>query len=129
MRIGELARKVGMSAETIRFYERENLLFLKPVREKNGYRSYTDVHYKVLHFIKKTKELGFSLKEIQEFLNLYSQREVLCEDLEEKLNEKRREINKKIANLEGIRSSLDSLQDRCTRECSSETRCNIMECL
>ena len=64
MSIGKVAHRVAVGVETLRFYEREGLLE-KPPRLNSGYRAYPAAMVNRVLFIKRAKELGFSLKEIQ----------------------------------------------------------------
>ena len=61
--IGQVARSAGVGVETVRFYERQGLLE-EPARKDSGYRQYSQDVVARLRFIKRAKELGFSLKEI-----------------------------------------------------------------
>ncbi|HTQ59239.1 MAG TPA: heavy metal-responsive transcriptional regulator [Candidatus Solibacter sp.] len=70
MRIGELSAKAGVNTQTIRFYEREKLL-RKPVRTSSGYRTFTGADLERVRFIKDSQQLGFSLKEIKELLEIH----------------------------------------------------------
>jgi MerR family mercuric resistance operon transcriptional regulator len=70
MRIGELSAKAGVNVQTIRFYEREKLL-QKPVRTASGYRTFAEAHLERVRFIKDSQQLGFSLKEIKELLEIH----------------------------------------------------------
>src|SRR5919199_5139981 len=67
--IGQIARRAGVGVETVRFYERQGLLE-EPARKESGYRQYPEDVVARLRFIKRAKELGFSLKEIKELLAL-----------------------------------------------------------
>src|SRR5215475_7493814 len=69
MTIGQVAKLSGVGVETIRFYEREGLLN-KPKRKESGYRMFDSEVVSRIQFIKRVKELGFSLKEIRELLFL-----------------------------------------------------------
>src|SRR5262245_14308151 len=69
MTIGQVARQGGVGVETVRFYERRGLL-QEPSRKESGYRHYGDETVSRLRFIRRAKELGFSLKEIGELLTL-----------------------------------------------------------
>ncbi len=77
MQIGELARRVGINIQTIRFYERKKLL-PSPARKPSGYRVYTDEDLHRLRFIRQAKALGFSLDEIREILHLRTQGACPC---------------------------------------------------
>ena len=70
MRIGELAARAGVNVQTIRFYERRKILQLPP-RSTAGYRQYADSDLNDLCVIRRCKELGFTLKEIQQLLRLH----------------------------------------------------------
>lgn len=68
MRIGQLARLVGIETQTIRFYEKQGLLS-PPDRQENGYRSYSKMHGEQLAFIWRCRKLDLSLVEIHELLS------------------------------------------------------------
>ena len=69
MTIGLVARRAGVGVETVRFYERQGLIE-EPPRRPSGYREYDDEVVSRLGFIRRAKELGFTLKEIKELLSL-----------------------------------------------------------
>ena len=69
MRIGELARAAGVKAETIRYYEREGVL-ASPPRTQANYRDYGPEHARRLNFIRRARDLGFSMTRIRELLEL-----------------------------------------------------------
>ena len=71
MRSGELARNAGVNLQTIRFYEKQGLL-LKPERTASGYRSYQQSDLERVLFIKRNQELGFTLAEIKQLIDLHS---------------------------------------------------------
>src|SRR6266478_745717 len=85
--IGKVARRAGIGVETIRFYEREGLL-AAPARRDSGYRLYTERVIGRIRFIRRAKELGFSLKEIKELLQLRRNASSTCEDIREKAEAK-----------------------------------------
>ena len=70
MRIGELSARAGVNVQTVRFYEREKLL-RKPVRTTSGYRTFEEADLERVRFIKDSQQLGFSLKEIKELLEIH----------------------------------------------------------
>lgn len=70
MRIGELSAKAGVNVQTIRFYERENLL-RKPVRTPSGYRIFAEADLERVKFIKQSQQLGFTLKEVKELMEIH----------------------------------------------------------
>lgn len=86
-RISEFADKCGVNKETIRYYERKNLL-QDPLRTKAGYRIYSDDDVKRVGFIKRIQELGFSLSEIYKLLGVVDKDEVRCQDMFEFVSKK-----------------------------------------
>jgi MerR family transcriptional regulator, copper efflux regulator len=70
MRIGQLATRAGVNIQTIRFYERRRILSAPP-RSISGYRQYAEADLDELRIIRRCKELGFTLKEIQQLLGLH----------------------------------------------------------
>jgi len=70
MRIGELSQRAGVNIQTVRFYERQNLL-RKPARTAAGYRSYVDADLERVVFIKQSQQLGFTLHEIRELIEIH----------------------------------------------------------
>ena len=78
--IGQIAQRAEISVETVRFYERQGLVE-KPPRKESGYRQYPPEVVSRLRFIKKAKEVGFSLKEIKELLSLRLDNSATCDDV------------------------------------------------
>ena len=74
MNIGEVASETGVTAKSIRYYESINLI-PAPERSQAGYRQYSDRDVQTLHFIKRSRGLGFSVAEVAELLSLYQDRE------------------------------------------------------
>jgi DNA-binding transcriptional MerR regulator len=83
MHIGELARAAGVNIQTIRFYERQALL-PKPVRNSSGYRSYEHKDVERVTFIKRNQELGFTLTEIKQLIQLHGSMAALPKPLRRK---------------------------------------------
>ncbi len=80
MTIGQVAKQTGVGIETIRFYERRGLID-EPPRRDSGYRQYSEDVIARLEFIKRAKELGFSLKEINELFSLRVDHDTSCGDV------------------------------------------------
>ena len=70
MRIGELSARAGVNIQTIRFYEREKLI-REPVRTPSGYRIFAEVDLERVKFIKQSQQLGFTLKEVKELMEIH----------------------------------------------------------
>lgn len=121
LRIGEVAEKGGVNLETVRFYEREGLL-QKPPRLPSGYRMFPESAVDRIRFIKKAQDLGFSLAETRELLNLRRDPESDCGDVRRLAQLKIEAIEEKIRTLERMKSVLNDLTEHCpgrgpTTEC------------
>jgi len=112
MKIGDLARRVGIGVETVRFYEREGLLE-EPPRRESGYREYPLESVARLRFIRHAKELGFSLQEIQELLTLRARSEAPCTDVQRRIETKLAAVRGKILSLKQLESMLEDLAASC----------------
>ena len=121
MRIGEVAGRVGIGIETIRYYEREGLL-ATPKRRPSGYREYEESAIARLQFIRRTKELGFSLDEIKQLLGLWFNTSTRCVHVRERAASKIADIEDKIRSLQSMKRSLRKLIAEC------ETRNSLDEC-
>ncbi|MBU6080491.1 MULTISPECIES: Hg(II)-responsive transcriptional regulator [Allobacillus] len=126
-RISEFADKCGVNKETIRYYERKNLL-QDPLRTKAGYRIYSDDDVKRVGFIKRIQELGFSLSEIYKLLGVVDKDEVRCQDMFEFVSKKQEDVQKQIEDLKRIETMLDDLKQRCPDEKQLHS-CPIIETL
>jgi len=109
--IGKVAKATGMGVETLRFYEREGLL-AAPQRSAAGYRLYPESSIARLRFVRRAKQLGFTLTEIRNLLSLSdgsgSQRDVKA------MTAKKLDLlTQRIADLERIRAALSELDERC----------------
>ena len=110
--IGQLAKKVNVNLETIRYYERRGLL-LEPPRNKSGHREYSLEEVKRTEFIKRCQVLGFSLNEISELLSLRVGSGTTCGDVKARVKDKIMEVEKRIADLEKIREALLRMSGKC----------------
>jgi MerR family copper efflux transcriptional regulator len=117
--IGQLAKSADVGIDTVRFYEKHGLL-PKPQRRESGYRQYTDGDTRRLVFIRRAKELGFSLAEIGELLKLRAQvgkgagkGSQSVERVRSVAKTKLQTVEAKIAELKKIRDVLRDLVDSC----------------
>jgi MerR family copper efflux transcriptional regulator len=112
MNIGEVAAETGVTAKSIRYYESINLI---PAAERTeaGYRQYGDRDVQILHFIKRSRGLGFSVAEVAELLSLYQDRSRASGEVKRIVEARLSEIDQKISELESIRATLRTLADRC----------------
>ncbi len=111
--IGRLASRAGVGVETIRYYERKGLLE-PPPRTSSGYRQYPEEAVQRLLFIRRAKELGFTLKEIGELLALCGNPRATCADVRQRAEQKRADIDRRIQGLKKMRLALDTLLASCT---------------
>ena len=124
--IGQLARQTGTKVETIRFYEKNGLL-PAPSRTDGNYRAYEPGHLSRLSFIRRARELGFSLDQIREFLKLADDRSQSCAAVDAIAREHRKEVERKIEDLTALKSELDRMIYQCG--CGLVADCRIIESL
>ena len=126
MRIGELARRTGVTVETIRWYEKAGLIE-PPPRSASNYRDYDAASLARLSFIRRGRDLGFSLDQIAELMTLARDRDGNCNDIAEIARSHLATIDHKIADLGALRRELAELVDACE---GGEIRyCNIVGAL
>jgi MerR family copper efflux transcriptional regulator len=112
MTIGDAARRSGVSAKTIRYYESIGLI--RPAsRHGNNYRAYCDQDVEFLRFIQRARRLGFSLKEIDELIALYRDRGRTSRDVKRLALGHVEDLNRKIVELTAIRKVLLELAQKC----------------
>ena len=110
--IGQVARRAGVGVETVRFYERQGLLE-EPDRKASGYRQYGGEAVSVLRFIRRAKELGFTLKEIKALLALRLDGSARQSDVRKQAGAKIADIEAKVRDLQRMRDALLRLLDAC----------------
>jgi len=121
MTIGKLANAVGISVETIRFYQRQGLV-TQPEKPLNGFRQYDFDTIERLKFIINAKSLGFTLNEIRTLDNLSSG----CQLFHDLANSKLESIKNEISHLHNIEQKIQNLIDSCSSDCNADT-CSIAE--
>ena len=124
MTIGALAREAGVGVETVRYYQRRALLH-EPERPHGGIRRYGETDLRRLRFIRHARELGFSLDEAGELLQLDDG--VECEEAQRIAGDKLDRIEQRIAQLKRIRTTLQTLLEQC-RE-TNTARCPMIRSL
>jgi Hg(II)-responsive transcriptional regulator len=125
--IGQVARRAGVGVETIRFYEREGLLE-EPPRRASGYRQYSEQAVRRIHFIKRAKLLGFSLKEITELLMLRVDGQTSCEEVKQHTEAKIAEVERKLVELQRMRQALLQVHSLCVGQGPTGS-CPMLEAL
>ena len=125
--IGEVAKQTGIGVETVRFYEKSGLID-EPPRTEAGYRQYPENTASRVRFIRHAKELGFTLTEIKELLNLRLDPTTTCEDVRQVAEEKLRNVRAKIQSLQAIEMALGELIGACAVG-GPDGECPILEAL
>ncbi|GIW42758.1 MAG: Hg(II)-responsive transcriptional regulator [Candidatus Binatia bacterium] len=127
LRRGEVAAQAGVHIETLRYYERRGLL-PKPARSAVGYRRYSEEAVRIVRFIKRAQELGFTLREVGQLLQLRETEPAECAEVRTVAEEKIRDIEKKIRDLRAVQRALRALVESCAANSSARV-CPILEAL
>lgn len=129
MKIGELARRSGLSVHTLRFYEKSNLLKAS-ARTSGNYRLYTEDDLATAQFIKRARYIGFSLDDVSEFLSIRADLPAhQCADAKTLADRKIQEVETQIAELQEVLAALHRLSDACCGGSRSAEHCTIIEAL
>lgn len=126
MTIGQLGKATGTAVETVRYYEKIGLL-PKVARTAGNYRSYGSVELSRLSFIRRARDLGFSLDQVRTLLSLADDRDLPCGEVDGLARQHLGAVDRKIADLTALRSELSSLIAQCGRGTVAE--CRILEAL
>ena len=111
MKIGDVADASGLTAKTIRYYE--DIGLVRPARRTNGYRDFAETDVHKLTFLARARSLGFSIGACRTLLSLYDDRSRASADVKAVAEAHLRRIDRKIAELEGLRGTLATLVARC----------------
>ncbi len=122
--IGKIARAAGVNVETVRYYQRIGII-AEPPKPVEGYRVYPADTVERICFIKRAQQLGFSLQEIAELLELGDGH---CHDVQLRAAEKRDLIDQQINDLKNLRNTLDKLIRACQSD-NDTAHCPIVETL
>lgn len=117
---GELAKRTGCNAETIRYYEKIDLL-PEPLRSESGYRQYDEAHERRLRFVMRGRQLGFAIGDLKSLLNLVDRNAVSCGEVEKLARDHLQSVRKKILDLKRMESVLSET----VRSCSGK---DVPEC-
>ncbi|MGF1691496.1 Zn(2+)-responsive transcriptional regulator [Photobacterium kagoshimensis] len=128
--IGQLAKRSGVSSDTLRFYEKNGLL--QPAgRSDSGYRLYSEENLSRVKFIMRSKAVGLSLDEIRELLDIRLEAsQHSCAEVKAITQAKLDEVDTKIAELNRIRVALKKINDACCgHDDDNASHCSILEAL
>ncbi|MET4683576.1 MerR family transcriptional regulator [Brevundimonas faecalis] len=124
--IGELGRRTGTKVETIRYYERIGLL-IAPARTEGNYRAYGEAELNRLSFVRRARDLGFSIEQVCDLLALSDRRDQSCAEVDELAGAHLAEVERKIADLEALRRELSALLSQCRK--GTISTCLIIDAL
>ena len=122
--IGQIAKQTGVTVETLRFYEKQQLLEVA-ARSAAGYRQFLSATIKRVLFIQHAKAVGFTLNEIRDLLNLQRTPGTSCNDIKHHAQQKIELIDNKIHELKHIRDALTRMVLKCTTD-TALTDCPIL---
>jgi len=125
--IGQVAKHAGVGVETVRFYERKGLLE-EPERKTSGYRQFDEQVVDRIRFIRRAKELGFTLKEIKELLDLRLDPATTCADVKSRAESKIEDVEERIRSLQRMKQALSKLSKACSGR-GETSECPILEAL
>jgi MerR family copper efflux transcriptional regulator len=123
MNIGNAAERSGVSAKMIRYYEEIGLI--KTSRRANGYRDYDDNDVSVLQFIRRTRDLGFSLDEVANLLTLWRDRKRPSREVKKLASQHIEDLERRMREMRAVVKTLRTLADNCHGDERSE--CPILD--
>lgn len=123
MNIGDVARQSGLPTKTIRYYEEISLI--KPHREANGYRVFSDSDLHKLIFLSRSRALGFTIENCRTLLALYEDKSRVSAEVKNVTREHLNEIEAKIIDLQAMHATLTRLSDACAGDHRPD--CPILE--
>ena len=126
MTIGALSAHTGCNIETIRYYERIRMM-PKPPRTQGGHRLYTQEHLKRLRFIRRSRELGFSLGQIRDLLRFVDGRRYTCSQVKVITLEHLDEVRARMKDLKRLEKVLQTMASQCDR--GKVPDCPVIEAL
>ena len=114
MTIGPLSKQTGCNIETIRYYERIGIM-PPPPRTEGGHRLYREEHLKRLTFIRRSRELGFTLEDVRNLLSLVDGDDFTCDEVKTMTLEHAGDVRRKIADLRKMERVLKDMVSQCDR--------------
>jgi len=127
LRTGEVAARAGVNIQTLRYYERRGLI-PEPRRRASGYREYPQDAVRIVQFVKRAQELGFTLSEIEELLRMRDDQSASCAEVRAAAQAKIDDVDLKLRSLRAIKRALGILVSSC-RSDGSTRECPILEAL
>jgi len=129
LKISELSEQTGLSAHTLRYYEKHGLINASN-RSEAGYRFYTDSDVRRVEFVKTARNTGFSLEDIGQLLSIRVDKlSHSCQEVTDITRKKLDEVNAKLTELQSMQQTLQLLLESCCGGPENATHCSIMEAL
>ena len=122
--IGQIAKQAGVGVETVRFYERQGLLE-EPDRKASGYRQYDGTSVHTLRFIRRARDLGFSIKEIAELVSLWRNRRRASADVKRIALTHAADLQRRIDEMQSMQRTLQHLAHCCAGDARPD--CPILD--
>jgi len=123
--IGRLAKAAGVNVETIRYYQRIGLI-KEPSKPLQGYRQYPADNITRVHFIRRAQQLGFTLKEIRDLLDLGDGH---CEEVQQLARLKIENVEERLHDLQSMRSALVDMLSQCEVADDKDIHCALIDTL
>jgi MerR family mercuric resistance operon transcriptional regulator len=126
--IGILAKRSGVGVETVKFYQRKGLLPKPSKPLGGGFRHYQLEDITRIRFIKRAQDLGFTLREAKELLEINTKPAATCSDIKTKAKSKLSEVELKIQDLNRVKAALEELIHACGDSKKAAVNCRVMNC-
>jgi MerR family mercuric resistance operon transcriptional regulator len=126
--VGKLAKKAKCKVETVHYYEKIGLM-PEPPRTEGGHRIYDEIHAKRLNFIRRSRELGFKIKQIKELLKFIDEPNHYCGEVKAMVTLQVREVQQKIDDLQRLKLALIGMLSQCKGSGYSIDNCSIIDAL
>lgn len=129
LKIGELALKTGLTAHTIRYYEKNGLINASQ-RSEVGYRCYNESDVRQAEFVRTARRIGFSIADVAALLSIrVDKTNHTCQDVTEITQRKLKDVSEKITELRSMQKTLQILLNSCNGGPENAYHCSIMEAL
>ena len=126
--IGQLAKRTKCKVETVHYYEKSGLM-PEPPRTEGGHRIYALSHLKRLNFIRRCRELGFSIEQIRELLKFIDEPNHYCGEVKAMAMLQSRDVQQKIDDLQRLKLALNEMVSKCKESNNSINDCPIIDAL
>ena len=126
--IGKLAKSTNCKVETVHYYEKTGLM-PEPSRTEGGHRIYSISHVKRLNFIRRSRDLGFTIDQIKNLLKFIDEPDHYCGEVKAMAMLQTRVVQKKIDDLQRLQNALEKMISQCNEDDYSIENCPIIDAL